>query len=83
MAEDRISVYAYKMTTPSSLQCPPFPTALTHLQELPKRTEDEVHSLRSPVGAMGLLVLRLSLPGWSSPVIEKSSESGKIEIHLL
>lgn len=55
----------------------PFLTALTHLQEFLWLTEGEVHSLRSCVGATWLPELRPSLPGWSLPAIEKSSESRK------
>lgn len=37
----------------------------------------EVHAPRSSGGATWLRKLRLPLPGWSLPVIEKSSESTK------
>ena len=46
-------------------------------------TEGEVRSLTSSAGATWLPELRLSLPGWSLPAIEKSSESRKKEIQLL
>lgn len=77
-------VYAQTIVTLAlSLQQHPFPIVLTHLRELPQMIVGEVHVPRSSGGARWLQKLRLPLPGWSLPVIEKSSESRKKKIDLL